>query len=95
MAALEIYSPLELICIDFLALESDDCDTRNLCVVTHYITGKGQACPIKDQTAKTLVTTAWEIFLCHYGFPKRRHRDQGENSESELIAELRTLVWVK
>ena len=37
----------------------------------------------------------WEIFIRHYGFPKKFLSDQGRNFESELISELCKLAQVE
>lgn len=87
---IKVYSPLELICIDYLVTEPDDHDTKNLLVVADYFTEYAQAYPTKDQIAKNVATTLEENFHFHSGFPKRIHSDQGANSELELIAEICT-----
>lgn len=78
---IKVSGPLELVCIDFLTLEPDSRDTRNILVVTDHYTKYAQAYPTKDQTAKT-------DFISHYGFPRRLHSDQGACFESEVVAEL-------
>lgn len=50
---IKAYAPLELVCIDYLSLEPDSSDTRNILVITDYFTKYSWAFPTKDQTAKT------------------------------------------
>lgn len=85
---IKVTGPLELVCIDFLTLEPDSKDTRNILVVTDHYTKYAQAYPTRDQTAKTVATVLWENFISHYGFPRRLHSDQGACFESEVVAEL-------
>ncbi len=76
---IKAYAPLELVCIDYLSLEPDSSDTRNILVITDYFTKFSWAFPTKDQTAKTVASVLWENLICHFGFPKRIHSDQGAN----------------
>lgn len=92
---IKVHAPLELVCIDFLTIEPDAKDTRNILVITDHFTKYAQAFPTRDQTAKTVATVLWENFICHYGFPRRFHSDQGANFESELVKELCTISGVK
>lgn len=85
---IKVSGPLELVCIDFLTLEPDSRDTRNILVLTDHYTKYAQAYPTRDQTAKTVAAVLWENFISHYGFPRRLHSDQGACFESELVAEL-------
>ncbi|XP_064417743.1 uncharacterized protein LOC135358269 [Latimeria chalumnae] len=88
-------SPMELLCIDFLTLEPDTSDTKNILVITDHFSKYAQAYPKKDQTARTVARTIWEDFICHYGFPKRILSDQGANFESAVVAELCNIVGTK
>lgn len=92
---IKVSAPLELVCIDFLSLEPDSRDTRNILVITDHFTKYAQAYPTRDQTAKTVATVLWENFICHYGFPRRIHSDQGACFESELVTELCNLSGIK
>lgn len=85
---IKVSGPLELVCMDFLTIEPDSRDTRNILVITDHYTKYAQAYPTKDQTAKTVATVLWENFISHYGFPRRLHSDQGACFESEVVAEL-------
>lgn len=92
---IKVSGPLELICIDFLSLEPDSRETRNILVITDHFTKYAQAYPTRDQTAKTVAVILWENFISHYGFPRRIHSDQGACFESELVTELCKLSGVK
>lgn len=84
--------PLELVCMDYLSLEPDSHDTRNILVITDHFTKFAVAVPTKDQKARTVAKALWEKFLVHYGFPSRLHSDQGRDFESRTIRELCSLI---
>jgi transposase InsO family protein len=84
--------PFELVCMDYLSLEPDSHDTRNILVITDHFTKFAVAVPTKDQKARTVAKALWENFLVHYGFPSRLHSDQGRDFESRKIRELCSLI---
>lgn len=84
--------PLQLVCMDYLSLEPDSHDTRNILVITDHFTKFAVAVPTKDQKARTVARALWENFLVHYGFPSRLHSDQGRDFESHTIKELCSLI---
>ena len=88
LTSIQTTSPMELVCIDFLTLEPDKSNTRNILVVTDHYTRYAQAFPTKDQTARTVARVLWESYFVHYGLPERLHSDQGRDFESKLIKEL-------
>ena len=84
--------PLELLCMDYLSLEPDNRDTRNILVITDHFTKFAVAVPTRDQKARTVAKALWENFIVHYGFPSRLLSDQGRDFESKTIRELCTLI---
>lgn len=92
MESIQTTFPLELVCMDYLSLEPDNRDIRNVLVITDHFTKFAVAIQTKDQKAKTIAKALWENFIVHYGFPSRRLSDQGRDFESHTIRELCALI---
>uniref|UniRef100_A0A3B1IZP3 Gypsy retrotransposon integrase-like protein 1 n=1 Tax=Astyanax mexicanus TaxID=7994 RepID=A0A3B1IZP3_ASTMX len=80
--------PLELVCMDFLSIEPDRSNTKDVLVITDFFTKYAVAVPTPNQKAKTVAKCLWEHFIVHYGIPERLHSDQGPDFESKTIKEL-------
>ena len=80
--------PMELVCMDFLKLETAKGGIENVLVITDHFTKYVQAYATKNQTARTTAKVLFENFVVHYGFPKWLRSDQGRNFESQTIKEL-------
>ena len=63
--------------------------------MTHHFTHYAQAFVIKMQTANVVANKLWERFFSHYGFPEKIPSDQGQNFESNIIAELCKITQIK
>ena len=86
--------PLELVCLDFLSLETSMGGVENILVITDHFTRHAQAYPTKDQTASTVAKTLWTKYVLHYGIPDRIHTDQGKSFEAAIVKELCNLLGV-
>lgn len=80
--------PLELLCMDFLSLEPDSSNTKDILVLTDHFTKFAVAIPTPNQKARTVAKCLWHSFIVYYGIPERIHTDQGPDFESKLIKEL-------
>lgn len=87
--------PLELICMDYLSLEPDKSNTKDILVLTDHFTKYAVAIPTANQKAKTVAKCLWENFIVHYGIPERLHTDQGPDFESHLIKELCDIAGIE
>nr|XP_006821971.1 PREDICTED: uncharacterized protein LOC102802485 [Saccoglossus kowalevskii] len=79
--------PLELLCIDFLTLETSKNGSKDILVMTDHFTKYAFAVPTRNQTAKT-AKVLMDTFITVFGFPKRIQSDQGRNFESQLVTQL-------
>lgn len=86
--------PLELICMDFLCLETSKGGYNNVLVITDHYTKYAIAVPTKNSTAKTTADAFFNNFVVHYGLPTRIHTDQGPNFESQLLKELCVITGI-
>ena len=84
--------PLELVHLDYLCLEPGKGLEENVLVVTDHFTRYAQACVIRTQTIQMTDKTLWDKFIVHYGLPKKILMDQGQNFESQLVADLCELM---
>ncbi len=84
--------PLELVCVDYLSIEPDSRDTRNVLVLTDHFTKFAVAVPTRDQRAKTIAKALWDNLIIPYGFPCRLLSDQGRDFESKIVKELCALI---
>jgi len=86
---------MELVCMDFLSIEPDSHNFRDILVITDHFTKYATAIPTWDQKALTVAKCLLEHFFVHYGFPEHLHSDQGRDFESQIIKELCALVGTK
>jgi transposase InsO family protein len=87
--------PMELVCIDYLSLESSSGGYQHVLVITDHFTRYAQAIPTKNQTARITAEALMTHFVPHYGFPRRLHADQGATFESKVVRELCSLAGIE
>lgn len=87
--------PLELVCLDYLTLETSKGGYQHILVITDHFTKYAVAIPTRNQTAKSTAEAFYNNFVLQYGLPKRLHSDQGANFESKLIRELCDLTGIE
>ena len=61
-------------------------------VVTDHFTRYAQAYVTRTQTTQITAKNLWDKFIVHYGLPKMILSDQGQDFESQLVADLCTLM---
>ena len=86
---------MELVCIDYLTLETSKGGFQNILVITYHFTRYAQAFPTRNQTARTTVEVLFNNCIVHYGFPLLIQSDQGANVESQLIKQLCSIAGIK
>lgn len=87
--------PLELVCMDYLTLETSKGGYQHILVITDHFTKFSTAIPTRNQTAKTTAEALFNGFMVFYGLPQRLHSDQGANFQSNIIQELCKLTGVQ
>lgn len=92
---IQVTRPLELVCIDFLTIEPDRSNTKDVLVITDFFTKYAVATTTPNQKARTVAKALWENFIIHYGFPEKLHSDQGADFESKTIKELCDLAGIQ
>ncbi len=91
----EVTRPLELVYMDFLSLEPDSSNSKDILVITDFFTKYAVAVPTPNQKARTVAKSLWENFIVHYGMPEKLHSDQGPDFESKSIKELCEILGIK
>ena len=60
--------PLELLCMDYLSLETSKGGYHSVLVITDHFTKFSLAIPTKNQTAKTTAHVLYHDFIVHYWY---------------------------
>jgi transposase InsO family protein len=94
LVKIESTHPMELICLDYLTLETSKGGFEHILVITDHFSRYAQAFPTTNETARTTARVLFEKFIVHYGFPSRIHSDQGPCFESQIIKELCQLAGI-
>ena len=83
---------LELVHLNFLSLEPRKGLEENVLVVTDHFSRYAHAYVTRTQAAQTTTKPIWDKFIIHYGLPEKILLNQGQNFESQLVADLCTLM---
>ena len=87
--------PMELVCMDFMSLETAVGGYHSILVLTDHFTRYACAFPTRNQEARTAAKILVDEFFVHYGIPERLHSDQGANFQSKIVAHLCKLLGIK
>ena len=80
--------PLELVHLNNLCLEPGKGLEETVLIVTDHLTRYTQTYVTRTQTTQTTAENLWDKFIVHYGLPEKILSDQGQNFESQLVADL-------
>ena len=87
--------PMERVALDIVGpLPETDRGNKYLLVVGDYFSKWVEAYPIPDQTAKTVAEKFVQEFVCRFGVPEVLHSDQGRNFESQVFAEMCSILGI-
>lgn len=86
--------PLELVCMDFLSLETSTGGHQYVLVITDHFTKYACAFPTRNQEAKTVAKILVDNFIVHYGLPERIHSDQGGCFEGKVVKQLCSVLGI-
>ena len=95
MCSLESSGPMDLVCIDFLKLDTDSHNKSYVLVITDHFTRFARAVPMRNQTARGVAEVLWKEFFLDFGFPRRLHSDRGASFTGKLMRELAKQTGVR
>lgn len=94
LISIKTHVPLELVCIDYQALQPSS-GYGHVLVITDHFSKFAQAIPTKNETAKTTAKVLYENFIVRFGIPERLHSDNGRSFECKLIKELCAIMGIE
>ena len=95
MCSLQSSGPMDLVCIDFLKVDTDRYNKSYVLVITDHFTRFARAIPMRNQTARAVADVLWKEFFLDFGYPGRLHSDRGASFTGKLLRELAKVTSVK
>ena len=86
---------MDLVCIDFLKLDTDSHNKSYVLVITDHFTRFARAVPMRNQTARGVAEVLWKELFLDFGFPRRLHSDRGASFTGKLMRELAKQTGVR
>ena len=89
--------PHEVVAIDFVGPMSSPTSRNNvyLLVMVDYFTRYAEAIPLPDRQASTVARAIFTEWISRHGIMEVLHSDQAQEFESDLLAEICTLLHIK
>jgi hypothetical protein len=96
LQTIAVGSAMQMVAMDILGpLPESPQGNSYVLVVADYFTKWMEAFPMPNQEASTVAKILVNHFFCRFSLPERLHADQGRQFESELIAEICTLLHIE
>ena len=93
LCSIRVYTPLELMLMDFMSIEMDmelkkPPGVKNVLIITDHFMRYAMVFITKDQTAKTVARVLYKWFITVFGVPAKLLSDRVANFTSRLVEEL-------